>query len=335
MEEYRKHPTANEIAIKPDLPIVDTHHHLWTEPPVSWLPPCYDDLAYDEDVRSSGHNVIATVYVDSHSNYRKDGPKHLRVVGETEYCEKVANEAVARGPGATKLCSAIVSTANLMLGEGVAEILDAHMDASTRFRGIRHMMVDPTASGMDFGDFGKDPVAKPEYCAGFRELELRNLSYEAEFDDQKGHLLTLAKAHPGVPIIIQHLGYAGAIKYMPEPQRSEAFAHWRDTMRAFAELDNVYMKLGGMNGSRNGGPSPAEASLRDSADIAEEHRPFYLTAIDVFGPDRCMFESNFPVDGLFTSMTTLWNVFKRVSQDFSESERADLFVGTARRAYRF
>jgi predicted TIM-barrel fold metal-dependent hydrolase len=334
MEEYRKHPNADEVAIEPDLPIVDAHHHLWTDPPVPFLP-SYDAPAYEADLRASGHNIIATVYVDSHSNYREDGPEHLRVVGETEHCERVAEDAVRRGPGAIKLCSAIVSTTNMMLGEAVGEVLDAHMAASPRFRGIRQLITPPPNVEFQVADYGPNPMGSPEFLAAFRELERRNLSFEGRFKvNETDQLLALAKACPGARVVVVHGGGAGFLMDLPEPQRSEAFERWRETMRTFAELDNVFMKLGGLNQNYSG-LSPAVASLWDSAFLAQRHGPYLRAAIEAFGPDRCMFESNFPVDGVFTSMTTVWNVFKRVSSDFSESERADMFVNTARRVYRF
>jgi predicted TIM-barrel fold metal-dependent hydrolase len=313
---------------------VDAHHHLWSAPPLPWLP-SYDHHSYAEDLRSSGHRIIATVAVDSHSNYRTDGPEHLRTVGETEYCDKVANEAEEGGPEAIKLCSAIVSTANMLLGDAVGDVLDAHMAASSRFRGIRQILSAPRNVEFDVDDHGRNPLGSPNYLAAFRQLELRNLSFEAGFqDDQNDDLLALARACPGVPIILNHLGGVGFSMDLREPPRSDVFEHWRTTMRRFAALDNVFIKLGGLNQNYNG-LSPAVASLWDSAFLAKMHGPYLLAAIEAFGPSRCMFESNFPVDGVFTSMTTVWNVFKRVSQGFSESERADMFVNTARRAYRF
>jgi L-fuconolactonase len=71
-----------------------------------------------------------------------------------------------------------------------------------------------------------------------------------------------------------------------------------------------------------------------SAELVEATAPYYLYCIEHFGPDRCMFESNFPVDKLSYGYTVVWNSFKRMTMDFSAAERSALFHDTATRVYR-
>ena len=127
---------VQEQTVDPSRRIVDPHHHLWRRPTGDYL---LEDLWGDTEAVGSdgqGHNVEKTVFVECRACYREDGPEHLRCVGETEFVAEAA-AASAAGDGAT--ISGIVSHANLTLGEGVAEVLDAHEEAGNGlFRGIRH-----------------------------------------------------------------------------------------------------------------------------------------------------------------------------------------------------
>ncbi|NIV74098.1 MAG: amidohydrolase, partial [Gammaproteobacteria bacterium] len=122
--------TTQEDALDPALPICDPHHHLWDTPQSRYL---LEELHADT---GAGHNVVQTVFLECSSAYREDGPEAMRPVGETEFVAAIAEES-ARSTGAT--IAAIISYADLRLGEAVEEVLDAHEQAGGgRFRGIRH-----------------------------------------------------------------------------------------------------------------------------------------------------------------------------------------------------
>ena len=322
-----------EAAIEPELPIVDAHHHLWaTAPAEPWE--AYDADSLMADMADAGHNIVATVYTDSHANYRTEGPAAFRVVGETEFAEQVANAGVRRGGSAAGICAAIVSHANLLLGEAVGEVLDAHIAASSRFRGIRYMTAfDPELPPV-YGATEPDIMTRPEFRRGFAELVRRDLSFDAwMFQAQMPELVDLIRAFPDARIVLDHVGGPLAVgRYAG--RRDEAFAEWKTNIAAIAQHPNVTVKIGALNMTVTG----MDAVEKDRPDTSEEtarlQRDHILTTIDLFGPDRCMFESNFPVDMRSISYTLVWNVFKRVTQDFSAADRASLFAGTAKRAYR-
>ncbi|MET0545069.1 MAG: amidohydrolase family protein [Caulobacterales bacterium] len=323
---------AAEPALEPDLPIIDAHHHLWTNSPADPFEP-YDHEALLADKLNSGHNIIATVYADAHSNYRTTGPEHLKVVGETEHADWVAEEGLRRGGRSAGICAASVTNADLTMGAAVGEVLDAHMAASKRFRGIRHMTAfDPELPHYGGSEYGT--MALRDFRDGLKELQKRDLTFDAWlFHPQLPEMIDLARAFPNARMVQDHLGGLVGVGRFAD-RRKEAFAEWKKDMARLAECPNVTLKVGGLNMYYTGlVPGQKEAAF-SSEQMAQRQRDIILTAIDLFGPSRCMFESNFPVDMLYTSYTNVWNTFKRVTKDFSAAERADLFAGTAQRAYR-
>jgi L-fuconolactonase len=122
-----------EPILEPDLPIIDTHHHLWMRPGHRYL--LEEFLA---DVQS-GHHIVATVFEECHSMYRASGPEALRSVGETEFVAGVAAMSESGTFGSARVAAGIVGAADLMLGDRVEPVLEAHLAASGgRFRGVRH-----------------------------------------------------------------------------------------------------------------------------------------------------------------------------------------------------
>lgn len=323
-----------EAPIEPDLPIVDAHHHLWPVAPLSHME-AYSVEALIADKTKSGHNIVATVFVEAYASYRKDGPPSLRPVGETEFVDRVGREADARGGRARGLCAAIVAHADMMLGAAVEDVLVAHREASSdRCRGIRHL----TAHDQDYpGTLPSRPgiLSDPSFRAAFARLATHGLSFDVWLmHPQLGEVADLAAAFPDTTIVIDHVGspmgtgrYAGG--------GANGFEEWRKGLTLAAAHPNVVLKLGGLNMEFTalGAPFDAERPWT-SEQMAEIQGRHLLTAIDIFGPSRCMFESNFPVDRMLTSATVLWNGFKRVAARFSPAEKAQLFHGTAERAYR-
>jgi len=319
-----------ETAIEPDLEIVDPHHHLWDTVTHYGLYEL-DDLRLDA---SAGHRVVETVFIDCGANYRTDGPEALRPVGETEYVAGRADES-DRTDGVT--IAAIVSHADLTLGVDVGPVLDAHVEAAGgRFRGIRH-------SGARTKDSSVPPsrVAPPaglyrqsDFQAGARVLAERGLSFEAwQYHHQLDDVAALAEAVPELPIIVNHLG--GPLGVRGEPGRLPAIHdETRRGLEPLAETDNVVIKLGGVGMTRFGTGWETRERPPSSDEVAEVWGGLIGWTIETFGPSRCMFESNYPVDGETTSYAVLWNAFKKLSADLAPEARADLFAGTARRVYR-
>jgi L-fuconolactonase len=147
-------------------------------------------------------------------------------------------------------------------------------------------------------------------------------------------LAALAKEFPDVTIILNHAGgLLGVGRYAG--RREDVRAAWMNDMVALAELPNVFVKLGGLGMPRCGfGWSNPGQSPPNSYDLMEATKPYYLFCIETFGPERCMFESNFPVDKVSYGYGTVWNAFKRMTTGFSQTERSALFHDTAFRTYR-
>ena len=320
---------VTEEILEPALPICDPHHHLWDHPKSRYL---LDELLADT---GSGHNVVATVFVECMSMYRAAGPEPLRPVGETEFVNGVAAMSASGRYGATRVGAGIVSFADLRQGEGVGEVLDAHMAVSPRFRGIRH------AAGWDASDKVRNSHTNPPpglladaaFRRGFAELGRRGLTFDAWlYHPQLRELIDLARAFPETPIVLDHFG--GPLGIGPyEGKRAEIFAAWKRDFRELASCPNVVAKLGGLVMPLNNFGFHRRERPATSAELVEATRDWYLHAIDCFGPSRCMFESNFPVDKASCSYAVLWNSFKRLTAGFSAADRAALFHDTAARFY--
>jgi L-fuconolactonase len=321
-----------EVAIEPELEIVDPHHHLWPEPPGRrWYTYDVADLRIDTD---AGHRVVDTVFVECMAAYRTDGPEHLRCVGETEWVAPRAAET-ARTPGAR--IAGIVSHASLRLGAAVEEVLDAHIAAADGlFRGIRDAgawdadeRIPRTHTNPVPGLYGLD-----SFRAGMRVLAAKGLTFEAwQYHTQLGDVAALARGCPDVTIVLNHIGAPIGIGPY-EGRRDEVLAVWRSAMTDVASCPNVVLKVGGIGMSRYGVGFETWQHPPTSDQLLAVWGDELRFCVDTFGPDRCMFESNFPVDAESCSYTVLWNAFKKVSVGYSPSERAALFSETARRVYR-
>ena len=319
-----------EDILEPGLPIIDAHHHIWQQA---------GNVYGIEDLRadvSSGHNVIATVFVQAHHGYRTSGPEALRCVGETEAIEGLAQAAAQRG-GAPRLCEGIVGFADLTLGEGVRAVLDAHLGvAPARFKGVRHSVArDPHfPEGIVLRPAPANLLAHPHFRAGMTILAEYGLSFDAMlYHCQIQELASAAQAMPDLSIVLDHFGcIIGVGPYVG--QERETFRRWQSDIRLLAQSPNVSIKLGGM-GMIICGARFHELALPPSSDaLARAWRPYVDTCIEAFGVDRCMFESNFPVDKAMYSYTVVWNAFKRLTAGASASEKASLLHATAARVYK-
>ncbi|CAB4572244.1 MAG: amidohydrolase family protein [Actinobacteria bacterium] len=314
-----------EDVLEPDLPIVDPHHHLW--PPGQGLPYGLAELHADT---GDGHRIEQTVFVECHAAYRTDGDELFAPVGETEF---VAGEAM-RDPD--RLISGIVAHADLR-SPRLDEVLDAHEAAGQGlFRGIRHALSHakhPEVLRIP----GRAPAGlaeDPAFRSGVARLGERGLTYDTwHYHDQNRELLDLARAVPGTTIVLDHFGTPLGVGPYAD-QREAIFATWRDDIAELASCPNVVAKLGGLAMPDNGfGWDRADRPPTSAEFVAAQSR-YYLHTIECFGPERCMFESNFPVDRWSLSYRTVWNAFKAMTTGFTADERTAMFSGTARRVYR-
>jgi len=316
-----------EEPIEPERPLCDPHHHLWDKPDSRYLA---EELLAD----IADNNVVSTVFIERMTEWRQDGPDEMKPIGETEFVQAIADK---HADGETKVCAGIVGMADLSLGDSVKPVLEAHLKASpNRFRGVRH------ATSYDANEeVNNSHVGAPEKLmmdSKFREgvacLREYNLTFDAWlFHPQLPELIDLAKADPDTTIILNHFGGPlGVGTY--KGKRAEIFDTWRDSINDLAQCPNVHVKLGGLAMPINGFGWNARPKPPTSTELAEATSAYYLHTIEKFGPDRCMFESNFPVDKMSCPYTVIWNSFKRIASGFSDAEKDLLFHDTAARLYR-
>ncbi|MGE0827866.1 MAG: amidohydrolase [Hyphomonadaceae bacterium] len=314
----------DEPALLPALEIIDPHFHLMGPPRTPYLAA---DYAAD---LGDGHNVIGSVFLDCLQGYRTEGPEAFRPVGETEYAARVAAEH-------PKIATGIVSHVDLAIGAQARDVLEAHIEAGQgRFRGIRYASAhdprDAVRSSMRARHarmLGEKAVREGIATLAPLDLSLDLWLYHPQLQDAAD----IASAYPDTRFILDHVGGPiGVGAY--ESERQAVFAQWRAGIREAARRPNLYVKLGGLGMAMCGFGFHTRAAPPSSEALAEAWRPYIETCIEAFGPRRAMFESNFPVDRLSCRYRTLWNAFKRIAQDASADEQADLFAGAAKRAYK-
>jgi len=320
-----------EEIIEPALPIVDPHHHLWDRPDNRYL---LDDILSDTN---SGHNVIATVFVQCRAFHRAGGEEALRPIGETEFASGVAAMSESGHYGTIRVCEGIVSHADLMLGANVERVLDAHIAAAGgRFRGIRHIVAWVDDANLMNPRYSppQHQLADETFREGLRQLGRQGLSFDAWlYHPQIDELADAARACPDTNIVLDHVGGPlGAHSF--DGKHDEVFPGWADSIKKLAACENVYVKLGGLGMPINGFGHDKMENPPNSEQLAKIWKPYFDTCIDAFGTSRCMFESNFPVDKVSYSYQVYWNACKRYAAGLSETEKTDLFSDTAGRFYK-
>ena len=286
---------------------------------------------------ASGHNIIATVYVDCRSMYRAHGPEAYRPVGEVEFANGVAAMSASGGYGKAAICAGIVSHVNLLLGDAAKPVLEAEIAAGNgRFRGIRHSSAwdeDPVVAGM-YANRPKGLLQDPGFRKGFACLAPLNLSFDAWlFHPQIGELTELARAFPDTRIVLDHCGGPAGVGRFAG-RREEVFPQWRASIQEIAKCENVVVKLGGLAMCLLGYDFHLRERPPSSEQLAAAWRPYVETCIEAFGPRRAMFESNFPPDKGQCSYQVIFNAFKRIASPLSEADKTALFSQTATDVYR-
>jgi L-fuconolactonase len=327
---------TQEPTLEPDLPICDPHHHFW-DFRTARIP--YQRYLLHELVADmqSGHNLRSTVFIEARAMYRVDGPEEMRPIGEVEFVQGLAAASASGLYGPGQAAASIIGHANLLLGDRVAPVLEALKAASpNRFRGIRHSVTwDPHPEVENTAAHRMQAqLANEQVRAGARVLARMGLTLEGwMYFPQLPELADFARAIPNLQIILNHIG--GLIRTGPYAGKDdEVLATWRRGIDVVAKCPNVTIKLGGMGMPRTGFDWHARARPIGSEELAAAMAPYMNYCIEKFGPNRCMFESNFPVDKVSFSYHVMYNAFKRLSQSYSASERTAMFHDTAVRVYR-
>jgi len=322
-----------EAPLEPGLPIVDAHLHLWRLfPGAPYLLP-----EHAADIEASGHNVVGSVYVECHAFYRAGGPEHLKPVGETEHAVGQAAQAASGQVTLSRTAEAIVGYADLTLGERVQETLEAHIEAANgRFRGVRQRAkwdADPVVKG-SWGEDRPHLYLSDAFVAGFARLAGLGLSFDASiYHPQMPDVIELARRFPETSIVMIHSGspvghssYAG--------REEENYANWTRWMKELAACPNVSVKMGGiLMNVANWIFTEAERPL-NSEELANLWRPWIEPCIEMFGPERAMVSSNFPVERAGLTYGTIWNMFKRITAGCSSDEKRLIYSAAAERIYR-
>ena len=321
----------SEDIIDPLLAIVDAHHHVWDRPGNRYL---LDEMLADT---GSGHNIQATVFVQCRAMYRADGAPELRPLGEVEFANGIAAMSASGAYGPARICAAIVGHADLRLGADVKKVLEAELAAgSGRFCGIRHVttwdadaaLVNPAIA------VPRGLLSDTAFRKGYAQLGPLGLSFDAWlYHPQIDELCALARDYEDTTIVLDHLGSPLRVESYAS-KKDQVFADWSASIKRLASHPNVVVKLGGLGMSNCGFGFHQQAEPPSSETLAQTWRPFIETCIAAFGPERCMFESNFPVDKMSCSYHILWNAFKRLAAGMSDGERSSLFFGTAARVYK-
>lgn len=325
-----------EDILEPDLPICDAHHHLWDHGPGKRY--LLEEIARDA---ASGHRIVSTIFCECRREYRKDGPEELKPVGETvvmnELAERSASANSTESGCVARIAHGIIGYADFRLGARVEKTLVAHMEASpNHFRGIRHMTRwHEAAEEMDIPPRSPENLmAVATWREGFALLQKYKLPFDAWFVfTQYDEVVDLARAFPEQTIVINHIGgVSGTGPYLGK--RDEVMRVWRRGIERAAACPNVFMKLGGLGQPRVGFGWERASKPPGSEELARAYAPYYLHCIEHFGPERCLFESNFPVERASCSYQVLWNTYKLIAAGMSSTEKAMLFHDNAARIYK-
>jgi predicted TIM-barrel fold metal-dependent hydrolase len=329
-EEVRMKPPvlAHEEPYNAALAVVDTHVHLW------------DTLGYDffvpellAEIKASGHNIEATIYAECDMAHATTGPEALRPVGETAYA--VSQAKLAEG-APTRINVGIMGASDLRLGAGIRAVMEAHIEAGQgRFRGIRYRGAwdaDPRVRYNDASYPDREVLGDKNVLEGAKVLEEMGLVLgNWIFHPQLGLLTALAEKVPGLTMTLNHLaGPIGIGSYAAH--RDEVYREWRAGLKKIAKCQNVVMQLGGIGGTRLGYPS-SETGL-SSDQIVRDWKPHIDFCLETFGPDRVVFDSNFPVDRRITSYGNYVNAFKKMIADYSPDEQVKIMSANAKRLYK-
>lgn len=304
----------SQVVLDPDLSIIDSHHHLWAR---EGEPPYLLD-AFLKDIAASGARITSSVYV-----------------GETALGNKMAEAAAKISP--CRVAAAIIGNADVRSGDAIAEDLDRQMElAPGRFRGFRTMaMYHPDPAVQFHGRRQQRGVFEsPGFPLAMKHVATRNLVYEVcVWDAGIPDVAAIADRFADVQFVLEHMGVP-MLEGIDAAGRINVRNAWRKALQDLARRPNVVVKVGGMGMPSWGFGFDKRAVKPDYRELTQVWKPWIDIVIDVFGPDRCMMESNYPPDSAACSYGDLWNALKSSTADYSKDERAALFHLTAAKIYR-
>ena len=323
---------SDSPVIDPGIPIVDAHHHLFVRPNRKYL---FENYLEDTKI---GHNIVASTYVETQTFARTDGPELLRPLGEVNFANAVGVLSDTGAYGRSRICAAIVGHADMRAGDSIAELLDRALElAPDRFRGVRQMTLD-FPSEEPYRYMATRPVLgvlqNPNFPLAFRHLAKRSLTFDAAvFHTQLPTIAKLAADFPDTNIVLNHMGTAVGLG-LDADGRAEVFRDWSAKLREVARHSNVFCKVGGLGMPFWGFGFESRPERPRYLELATAWTPYVETAIEAFGANRCMMESNFPPDMVSCDFRELWNALKHIVRSYSDTDKAALFQGTAARTYR-
>lgn len=318
-------------AVEPDLPVIDSHHHLWIKPDQRYL---MED--YEADVAGCGHNIVASIFAECNAEYRRSGPREMQPVGEAEFVRVEADKSAAGRMAGKRLCAAFIGAADLSIGAAADAVLQALDEASAgRFRGIRCAVYwDPDLS-LNLGlrpYAAKGMLLDKTFREGFRKLAERGLVYDAwQYEPQLPELCDLADAFPGTTIVVNHCGGPVGVNAYATPDR---FDRWRRAIGQVALRPNTRMKLSGLAAKRIGLGLDKRTTRATAAELAAAWKPYVEACIEAFGAERCIWGSNYPVEASLCDYGTLIDAYKLAAAACSDSEKRAIFAGNAAQTYR-
>ena len=322
-------PDTYEPILEPELPIIDPHFHFFTGRGHEFG--AAEFLAH----AGSGHRILGAVHVEANADFFADGG----AAGEMRFAAAQGAKMRQMQAGRERICDPVMGIVGYadMRASDLEDQLDKLVDASGgRLRGIRNSAAWDRSPDVRNGhtDPPRHLLRDPAFRAGLGRVAKRGMAYDAYvLFHQLDELAELADAVPDAQIVCDHLG--GIIGVGRHKGRHAAyFDDWAAGLARLAERPNVTLKLGGMAMSAAGFGWHKRGRPLGSEEYAVFYAPWFDHAIGVFGPARCMFESNFPVDGVAISYAALWNGFKRLAAGYGDAEKDALFQGTATRVYR-
>jgi L-fuconolactonase len=330
--QTKRNDGRDEPILDPDLPIIDAHHHLFDLPGNRYM---LEEFGADTQ---SGHNIIASVFCETQSFSRKDGPEWMRPLNEVVAANGIAALAVTGNYGACQTCAGIIGHANLTFGAQIGELLDACLAAAPeRFRGVRHVTLDyPNERPFRYLMTYRPPAGILENAdvpAALAEISKRGLTFDAAiYDPSLTKITAFADRFPDLTFVLDHMAVAVGVD-MNANEKAEVFARWRSDLRSLAKRQNVVCKIGGLGMPVWGFEFEARPDVIGHEELAAAWSPYVTTAIEAFGAGRCMMESNFPPDGRSCGYIPLWNALKYIVRGASKNEKTALFSGTASRVY--
>jgi predicted TIM-barrel fold metal-dependent hydrolase len=299
-----------------NIKIVDAHHHLWDlnnkDTKYSWLM-VTEGEAFFGDYAAIRKNYLLEDYIEDSKNQNIIKSVHVQAehdddkpVNETAWLQNLADTH------SSKLPNAIVAFADFSKNN-VSELLDAHQEYKNT-RGIRQIL-SYNKDEPKYSHATEDFMKNSTWVENFKYIRNRNLSFDIQiYKHQMEDAVNLANKYNDVLFILNHTGE-------PCYQSKEYIESWEQNMNKLAKCENVVAKISGLG-------------MFDPNWTIDSTRIFVEKTIQIFGIERCMFASNFPVDKIFNSFDTYWNSFKEITKNYSENDKNLLFSSNAEKYYR-